>query len=121
MYSISFPNIFSNNGIGTSLVEDHQATFSNMRLALLASKNSLLGDPEFGSLLRRRLFEQNSIILQDLIIDDVYTTIRAFVPQIDLDRKDIRVTSEGADVFVSIKCKNLLNSELDTFAINLTS
>lgn len=121
MYSIAFPNMFSNNGIKTNLVEDHDATMSNLILALSTTKNSLLGDPDFGSLLKRRLFEQNNTILQDLIIDDIYTTILTFIPQLQLKRTDITVTSDGIDLFASIKCLNLLDYDLDTYTINLTS
>jgi phage baseplate assembly protein W len=121
MYSLSFPNIFSKDGTRTTLVEDHQATFSNLKLALASTKNSLLGDPDFGSLLRRKLFEQNTPVLQDLVIDDIYTTILAFMPQLLLKRSDITVTSDGVDLFATIKCTNLIDYELDTYTINLTT
>ena len=121
MYSLSFPNIFSKDGTRTMLVEDHQATFSNLKLALASTKNSLLGDPDFGSLLRRKLFEQNTPILRDLVIDDIYTTILTFMPQILLKRSDITVTSNGVDLFATIKCTNLIDYELDTYTINLTT
>ena len=84
MYSISFPNIFSKDGTRTLLLEDHSATFSNLKLVLLATKNSLLGDPDFGSLLKAKLFDQNTPILCDLVIDDIYTTITTFMPQLVL-------------------------------------
>ena len=66
--------MFASSGAKVNLVEDHEATFTNLKLALLSSKNSLFGDPDFGSLLRRKFFEQDSPLLKDLIIDDIYTT-----------------------------------------------
>ena len=121
MYSISFPEMFSRDGTRTRLVEDHEATFSNLKLVLASTKNSLLGDPDFGSLLKNKLFEQNTPILQDLVIDDIYTTILTFMPQLVLKRSDITVTSDRVDLFATIKCTNLIDYELDTYTINLTT
>jgi phage baseplate assembly protein W len=121
MYSLAFPEMFAKDGTRTMLLENHEATFSNLRLVLLSTKNSLLGDPDFGSLLKRKLFEQNTPILQDLVIDDIYTTILTFMPQISLKRSDIKVTSDGVDLFVTIQCTNLIDYELDTYTINLTT
>ena len=55
------------------------------------------------------MFEQNNKILQDLIIDDIYTAILTFMPQLILDRKDIKVTSDRDTVYVNIKATNLLD------------
>ena len=121
MYSLSFPEMFAKDGIRTLLLENHEATFSNLKLVLLSTKNSLLGDPDFGSLLKRKLFEQNTPILQDLVIDDIYTTILTFMPQLSLKRSDIKITSDGVDLFATIQCTNLIDYKLDTYTINLTN
>ena len=121
MYSLSFPEMFARDGTRTMLLENHNATFSNLRLVLLSTKNSLLGDPDFGSLLKSKLFEQNTPILQDLVIDDIYTTILTFMPQLSLKRSDIKVTSDDVDLFATIQCTNLIDYELDTYTINLTT
>ena len=121
MYSLAFPDMFAKSGVKTMLLEDHEATFSNLKLILSSTKNSLLGDPDFGSLLKNKLFEQNTPILQDLVIDDIYTTILTFMPQLALKRSDITVSSNGIDLFATIKCTNLINYELDAYTINLTS
>ena len=71
MYSIAFPDIFSKDGTRVNLFEDHKATFSNLKLVLESSKKSLLGDPDFGAMLKSRLFEQNSPIIQDIVIEEV--------------------------------------------------
>ncbi len=113
--------MFAKDGIRTLIVEDHQATLSNLKLILMSTKNSLLGDPDFGCLLKTKFFEQNTPILQDLIIDDIYTTILTFMPQLSLKRSDIKVTSDGVDVFATIQCTNLIDYELDAYTINLTT
>lgn len=119
MYSLDFPNMFSNTK--TNLIEDHEATYSNLRLLLLSEKTSLFGDPYFGTLLKRVLYEQNSVILQDLIIDEIYTAITIFMPQIRLKRSDITVTSDGVDVYATIRCINLTDYVTDLYTINLTT
>ena len=121
MYSLSFPEMFSKNGVKTMVLENHEATMSNLRLALLSTKTALFGDPDFGSLLKTKIFEQNTPILQDLVIDDIYTTILAFMPQLVLKRTDISVSTDGRDIFAEIKCTNLIDYELDTYVINLTA
>lgn len=120
MYSISFPEMFAKSGTRTLLLENHEATFSNLKLVLASSKDSLFGDPEFGSNLKRRFFEQDTPILRDLIIDDIYSTIIAFMPQLVIKRSDIIVESDGIDIYATISCKNLIDYELDTYTINLT-
>ena len=121
MYSISFPNMFSPDGTKVKIVENHEATTSNLKLALSATKSSLLGDPDFGSLLKAKLFEQNTPILQDLVIDDIYSTIITFIPQLNLKRSDITITSDGINLFANIKGINLIDYELDTYTIKLTT
>ena len=119
MYSIAFPEIFSSSG--TRLVKDKDATMSNLRLLLASWKNSLFGDPYFGSNIKNFIYEQNNIILRDLIIDDIYVSIQQFMPQIYIKREDIEIINDGVDVYVNINCINKLDKELNTYQINLTS
>ena len=87
MKSISFPDIFNNTSVKT--VSDHEATVSNLKLLLFSEKTSLFGDPYFGTNLKKLLFEPNNVILQDIVIDDIYTAIIQFMPQIRVSRRDI--------------------------------
>jgi phage baseplate assembly protein W len=113
--------MFSDNGVKTNLYKDHDATLSNLRTLLLTTKGELLGDPDFGCSLKRMLFEQGTPIIKDLIIDDIYTAVLTFMPQVILKRNDINVYTDGVDVFVDFKCVNLINQQIDTFTINLTT
>lgn len=119
MYSIGFPEMFSS--AGTRLLEDREATLSNLKLLLASWKNSLFGDPYFGSNIKNFIYEQNNIILRDLIIDDIYVSIQQFMPQIYIKREDIEVINDGVDVYVNINCINKLDKELNGYQINLTS
>lgn len=119
MYSIAFPEMF--NGGGTKLVKDRDATMSNLRLLLASWKKSLFGDPYFGTNIKNFIYEQNNIILRDLIIDDIYVSIQQFMPQIYIERKDIEIINDGVDIYVNINCINKLDKEVNMYQINLTS
>lgn len=118
MYSIAFPNMVGNSS--TNLVQDKAATLSNTKLLLMSMKMSLFGDPDFGTNLLRLMFEQNNVVLRDLVVDDIYTAIAVYIPQIVVNRKDIVVVSDGVDIFVSFKGTNQLDFTVDTYTINLT-
>lgn len=119
MQSLAFPNMFTNTT--TRTVSNHEATASNLKLLLLSEKNSLFGDPYFGTNIKKFLFEQKHAVLQDLVIDDIYTAILQFMPQILVQRKDISIVSRGSDVFVTINALNLLDYTTDLYNINLIS
>lgn len=117
MKSFNFPEMFNNTS--SIIIEGHSATVSNLKLLLLSDKNSLFGDPYFGSNLRKLLFEPNNVVLQDIVIDDIYTAILQFVPQIQVERKNISIISNGSDLYVTIKALNLLDYTTDLYTINL--
>lgn len=120
MYSIAFPNIFTNK-IKTNLVKDKDATLSNLWLLLNSDKLTLFGDPYYGTSLKRAIFEQGDSVLIDLLIDEIYTTIITFMPQISLNRKDIKITVDKSKVFAEIKCKDLTDYTTNLYKIDITT
>lgn len=118
MYSIKFPDMISN--ITTKICSDHEATVQNLKLTLLSEKDTLFGDPYFGTLWRKLLYNQNNKIIRDIIIDDILTAIETFVPQLLVTRKDITITSDNYSVYISIKGTNLLDYQTDMYNIKLT-
>lgn len=118
MYSIAFPKMF--NDTKTLLLKDTKATASNLWLLLKSDKRALFGDPFFGTSLKRAIFEQNDGILIDLVIDEIFTTITTFMPQIKLLRENIKLTSDGVDVFCNITCTDLTDYTTNLYQINLT-
>lgn len=118
MYSLNFPNMVSN--VTTKLCSDHEATVQNLKLTLLSEKNTLFGDPDFGTLWRKLLYNQNNKIIRDIIVDDILTAIETFVPQLLVTRKDITITSDKYSVYISIKGTNLLDYQTDMYNIKLT-
>lgn len=118
MYSISWPDMVSN--VNTNLFQDRDATMSNLKLVLLSDKYSLFGDPYFGTNLKKLTYDQNNQVIRDLVVDDIYSAILTFMPQLIVNRRDIKVTSDKQNVYVEIKVLNMLDFNTDLYNINLT-
>lgn len=130
MKSIQFPDIFNRNSV--NLVSDYEATKQNLKLLLYSDKEELFGDPYYGMGFKRYLFSQNDVVLQDLLVDDIYTAIKVFMPQISTNRDDIhleyitRATTlddgtilDKGDIHVTIKAMNKANFKTDLYSIAL--
>lgn len=120
MKSISFPNIFSTNKVNTKVITDHEATYSNLTLMLQSQKSGLFGDPEFGTNLQKAIFEQNNIVLSDLIVDDIYTSVLMFMPQLTVDRDDIEIYQSGTYLCANVRATNRLDHTTNMYTIRLT-
>lgn len=119
MYSIAFPDMLSLTK--TNLVEDRKATYSNLYLILkTVTKECLFGDPYYGTNLLRIIYQQNNLILKDLVVDEIYTAIRTYIPQLQLTRNNIKVNGEGTKLFAEIRAINLIDQQLDLYTIELT-
>lgn len=120
MISIAFPDMVSS--ASTNLIRDHEATLSNLKLILgTTTRNCLFGDPYYGTGLMKMLFEQNSILLEDIIKDEIYSAIQLYVPQLKLTRDDIELDSDGSKLTVTIKAINLIDYKPDLYSIDLTN
>ena len=117
MNAVRFPKMFNSNK--AAIVKDKEATEQNLKSLLASFKKTLLGDPYFGSNLQKMLFEHNNVVLQDLVIDDIYSAITAFMPQIRVIRDNITVTSDGNSVIVNIRAQNMLDYTFSEYSLNL--
>ena len=118
MKSIAFPQMFTRTV--TNTVSDHDATLQNLKLLLWSEKGELFGDPYYGTGFKKYLYDQNDLVLEDIIIDDVYTTIALFMPQIKVNRKDIKlIRDDKGQLSVTIKCTNLVDFTTDLYTIVL--
>lgn len=119
MYSIGFPNMIGSNS--TNLLKDKQAIKSNLILLLNSERMSLFGDPYFGTTLKKTLFEQSTSIISDLLIDEIYTTIITFMPQIYIERKNISLSTDGKSVYATLNVTYRLDNTSDLYTIRLIS
>ncbi len=119
MYSFNFPNMLGNTT--SKLLEDKKAVKSNLLLLLSAERETLFGDPYFGSELKQVLFEQSTSLVVDLLIDEIYTAIITFIPQVFIERKNIEVYTDDRDLYASISYTYKLDNTSDLYVINLTN
>lgn len=117
MNAVRFPDMLSSNK--TAIVKDKDATRQNLEMLLQSEKLTLLGDPYFGTNLSKLFFEYNNVVLQDIIIDDIYSAINTYMPQVRVLRDNINLTSVGNTVSVHIVAQNLLDYSFDEYDIRL--
>lgn len=117
MISIAFPDMF--NRTVTNLTEDYDATLQNLKMLLWSEKGELFGDPYYGTGLKKYLYEQNDTVLKDILIDDIYTAIATFMPQVIIDRKGITITAEGNKIVALIEATNRASFETNLYNLVL--
>jgi phage baseplate assembly protein W len=71
-----------------------EATKQNTILLLHTTRGELFGDPYFGLMIKRYMFDQNNYILRDAIIDTIYTQLAIFIPQVHVKREDINIVQD---------------------------
>ena len=119
MNAIKFPDMLNNNK--ANIVEGIEATAQNLKYLLLSNKLTLLGDPYFGANLQKLLYENNNVVLRDLVVDEIYTAISTFMPQIRVLRKNINVDSDGNKIIVNIKAQNVLDFSFAEYSVVLNN
>jgi phage baseplate assembly protein W len=97
MRTIKFPKMFNTNNTRVWKASEHlEATKQSTILLLHTNRGELFGDPYFGLMLKRYLFDQNNYILRDAIIDMIYTQLAIFIPQVKVNRTDIEIVQDRA-------------------------
>ena len=115
--SISFPKMFNKN---TTLVKSgDEAIMQNLSALLLSTAGGMTDDPYFGVNLKRYMFDQNNYILRDILIDEIYTQIKVFMPQLQVERKQISLVQQDTTVFVKIQALNREDYTTNMFQIAL--
>lgn len=95
MRTIKFPKMFNTNSTNVWNSSEYvEATKQSTKLLLNTNRGELFGDPYFGVMLKRYMFDQNNYILRDAIIDVIYTQLALFIPQIKVRREDIIIIQD---------------------------
>ena len=95
MRSYKFPNMFKTNSSQIWRTDEYgKATRQNALLLLQSERGELECDPYFGILLKHYMFNQNSYILKDMLLDTIYTQIAIFLPQIKISRNSIDLVTD---------------------------
>ena len=117
MKSIKFPDMINHNYVQT--ISDEAATLQNLKLLLNSEKGEFTFDPFFGIRLKRYMFEQNNLVLRDILIDEIFEQISIFMPQLIIKRKDITIEPDNYKLYVSIKARNQKDFQLNTYNLVL--
>ena len=95
MRSYKFPKMFKSNSSQIWRADEYgKATKQNVLLLLQSERGEFECDPYFGILLKHYMFNQNSYVLKDMLIDTLYTQIAIFLPQIKVSRNSIDIVSD---------------------------
>ena len=119
MKSIGFPKMFGTT-TSSNLIVDKKATLNNLKLLLSSEKTTLFGDPDFGIKLKYYMYEQNGTILKDIIIDEIYSQIKTFIPQVIVNRKDIDIIqSEKGKLTANIRVTYVTDYTQENYSLVL--
>lgn len=118
MNSIKFPKMFNTSNTNVTKT-DNEASMQDIKLLLSCEKGELFGDPFYGIRLKRYVFDQNNYVLRDILIDEIYTQLMVFAPQIYVKRNDIKVISDGKNVKIRFKAINNLDFTTNMYELAL--
>lgn len=117
MNSLSFPDMFTTTS--TLVVRDRDASAQDLKLLLASEKGELFGDPFFGVRIKKYTFNQNNYVLRDILVDEIFTQLRVFAPQVTVNRDDIVITQEGNRLYATIRGINKLDFTTDMYQLEL--
>lgn len=117
MNSIGFPKMFTSSNTVTK--KDYDATEQNTFLLCKTEKGEFVSDPFFGIRLKKYTFEQNNYILMDILVDELYSQIKQFMPQLIVNRKDIKIKQQGNRLVATFKAINKLDFVTNLYSIKL--
>lgn len=101
--NIRFPFYDSEKGYFLDMTKTNKrAIKSSLMHLLLTNKGERLYSPDFGTDLKRFLFEPNIVSIQDDIRGEIQKAIDKFIPNLQVDRLDVEPI-EGKDHSVIVK------------------
>lgn len=122
MRSYKFPKMFNTNSSQIwSDAEYNKSTRQNVLILLQSERGELECDPYFGILLKHYMFNQNSYILKDMLIDTIYTQIAIFLPQVKVSRNDIDIVADqqSGKLYCSFSGTNQIDYSYNNFNLLL--
>ena len=122
MRSLKFPKMFNTNSTNVWKSNEYlDATKQNTILLLHTTRGELFGDPYFGLMLKKYLFDQNNLILKDAIIDTIYTQLAIFIPQVKVKRSDIEIVQdkEKGKLYCNFRGISQIDYTINTFNLVL--
>ena len=122
MRSYKFPKMFNSNSSQIWRADEYnKITRQNALLLLQSERGEFECDPYFGILLKHYMFNQNSYILKDMLLDTIYTQIAIFLPQIKVTRNSIDLVTDTLKgrLYCSFSGTNQIDYTHNTFNLLL--
>lgn len=117
MKSLAFPKMF--NSSSTLTKTDYEASKECIHLLLSSEKGTFKYDPLFGVKLKRYTFDQNNYILRDQLIDEIYTQLSVFTPQLQVNKSDIIIEQTGTKLTARFKAINKADYTTNMYSLAL--
>ena len=109
--SITHPKMFSLNNGNTELDKLSSSINRSIALILLTAKGEAFGNPEFGSDLRKFLFEYITDITKELIADEIVNAVSQWEKRVVIDRSNITIEQDDMTLKITISY-TLTNSNM---------
>lgn len=122
MRPLCFPKMFNSNNTRVWKASQHvESTQQNCTILLNSRRRELFGDPYFGLTLKNYLFDQNSQVLEDTLIDVIYNQIAIFIPQLKVDRNDINIIrdQEKGKIYIEFSAIDYIDYSINTYQLVL--
>ncbi len=121
--NIRFPFLDSKKGFFLDMTQENKrAIKSDLMHLLLTNKGERLYQPEFGTDLKKYLFEPNIVTVQANIREEIQKAIDKYIPNLKVDRLEVNPI-DGQDHSVIVKLEytvtNNTFSESDFITIEL--
>jgi phage baseplate assembly protein W len=91
----------------------------NLVNLLLTNKGERIFNPNFGTNIRRQLFNQIEEGTYNVLIDDIRNTIELYIPQITIEKLEAVPSYDQHIITINLTYRINISNEKDTITINL--
>lgn len=100
--TISFPIIFNHNNGKTNTSKSSKSINECLFLLINATKNEMLGDPNYGADLMSNAFDFSGNILEEILRNKILTSISLYEKRIEVSNNDITFETNDNIIIISI-------------------
>jgi phage baseplate assembly protein W len=91
----------------------------NLINLLLTDKGERIFNPNFGTNIRRQLFNQIEEDTYNVLIDDIRNTIELYIPQVTIEKLEAVPSYDQNTITINLTYRINISNEKDTITINI--
>jgi hypothetical protein len=91
----------------------------NLINLLLTNKGERILNPNFGTNIRKQLFNQINEDTYNALIDDIRSTIELYIPQVTIEKLEAVPSYDQNTITINLTYRINISNEKDTITINL--